>query len=324
MARFGYTLSCEEHPPDRLVEWAHRAEEVGFEFAGISDHYHPWLEAQGQSPFVWSVLGAVSQRTERLILTTGVTCPTTRVNPAIVAQAAATTAALLGGRFWLGVGTGENLNEHILGDRWPPTSVRRERLEEAVHVIRRLFSGEQVEHHGRHYTVENARLYTLPEEPPPILVAAAGPKAAALAGRIGDGFFGLAPKRELVETFAPRDDARPRVAQIHVCWADSEQEGRRTAVERWANAGLPGELSQELPNPAHFEQAVKTVREEDVVATIPCGPDVGGYVDAVAPFLDAGYDHVHFHQIGDDQEGFLSFAQRELLPQLRSANAVTA
>lgn len=290
MTGFGYTLSSEEQPAPRLVELAARAEEAGFEFAGIADHYHPWLDVQGNSPFVWSILGAVAQRTERLRLMTGVTCPTIRLHPAIVAQAAATTATLLPGRFWLGVGTGENLNEHILGDRWPPTSVRREMLEEAVSVIRELFTGRQVEHHGRHYTVENARIYSLPEAPPPILVAGSGPKAAELAGRIGDGFVGLAPKPDLVEQFEKAGgQGRPKVAQLHVCWAEDETQARSNAVEQWANAGLGGELSQELATPAHFQQAAGTVREEDICGTIPCGPDVQQYLDSVRQYLDAGY-----------------------------------
>jgi len=317
VASFGYTLSSEEHPAPRLVELAVRAEEVGFEFAGIADHYHPWLDVQGNSPFVWSVLGAIAQRTERLTLMTGVTCPTIRIHPAIVAQAAATTASLLPGRFWFGVGTGENLNEHILGDRWPPSAVRREMLEEAVAIIRELFSGRQVQHHGRHYTVENARLYSLPEQPPPILLAGSGPRAVELAGRIGDGFIGLAPKPELVEQFEQAGgQGKPKVAQLHVCWAEDETQARQTALRQWSNAGLAGELSQELATPAHFEQAASTVREEDICGTIPCGPDLQQYLESVRSYLEAGYDHLYFHQIGPDQEGFFGFWERELRPAL--------
>jgi coenzyme F420-dependent glucose-6-phosphate dehydrogenase len=314
---FGYAMSCEEHAPADLVAYGALAERAGLEFALISDHFHPWLDVQGQSPFVWSVLGALAERTERMTLGTGVTCPTTRIHPAIVAHAAATTAALLPGRFWLGVGTGENLNEHVLGDRWPPTAVRRERLREAVEVIRALWSGEQVEHRGRHYTVENARLYTLPEAPPPILVAASGPKAAELAGEIGDGLVGLAPDEEVPERFAAAGGDGPRVAQLHVCWGEDEAAARELAHERWSNGGLGGELSQELPTPAHFEQAAATVREEDVVGPLPCGPALEPFLDSVRQYVDAGYDHLYFHQIGPDQEGFVAFAERELLPALR-------
>jgi G6PDH family F420-dependent oxidoreductase len=253
-----------------------------------------------------------------MVLGTGVTCPTTRIHPAIVAHAAATTAALLPGRFWFGVGTGENLNEHILGDHWPPTSVRRERLAEAVEVIRALWSGRQVEHYGRHYTVENARLYTLPDEPPPIMVAASGPKAAELAGEIGDGLVGLAPSSEVPDTFAASGgEGKPRIAQLHVCWGEDEGEARQLAHEQWSNSGLSGELSQELPTPAHFEQAAETVREEDVTGPLPCGPDVEQYVDSAQQYLDAGFDHLYWHQIGPDQEGFIAFAERDLLPRLR-------
>jgi len=317
-ATLGYALSCEEHAPADLVSYGAMAEEAGFEFVLISDHFHPWLDVQGQAPFVWSVLAALSERTERVALGTGVTCPTTRIHPAIVAHAAATTAVLAPGRFWLGVGTGENLNEHILGDHWPPTSVRRERLAEAVEVIRALWSGRQVEHYGRHYTVENARLYTLPDEPPPILVAASGPKAAELAGEIGDGLVGLAPDPEVPETFAASGGDGPRVAQLHVCWAEDAGEARRTAHEQWSNSGLGGELSQELPTPAHFEQAAATVREEDVTGPLPCGPELEPYLESAQKYVDTGWDHLYFHQIGPDQQGFIAFAERELLPALRS------
>ena len=201
MASIGYTLSSEEFGPRELVGLARRAEEVGFDFLSISDHYHPWVDRQGNSPFVWAVLGGVAEATQQIEVGTGVTCPTTRIHPAIVAQAAATAATMLEGRFFLGVGSGENLNEHILGDRWPETDVRQERLAEAVEVIRLLWEGGLTSHHGRHYTVENARLYTLPDRLPPIIVAAAGPQATELAGRIGDGFFGLVPDREVIEQF---------------------------------------------------------------------------------------------------------------------------
>ncbi len=317
-ATIGYALSSEEHAPGDLVAYGRRAEEAGFEFTLISDHFHPWLDVQGHSPFVWSVLGALAERTERMVLGTGVTCPTTRIHPAIVAHAAATTAALLPGRFWFGVGTGENLNEHVLGDHWPPTSVRRERLAEAVEVIRALWSGRQVEHYGRHYTVENARLYTLPDEPPPIMVAASGPKAAELAGEIGDGLVGLAPDSEVPERFAASGgEGKPRIAQLHVCWGEDEAQARRLAHEQWSNSGLGGELSQELPTPAHFEQAAETVREEDVTGPLPCGPDVEAYMESAQKYLDAGFDHLYWHQIGPDQAGFVAFAERELLPRLR-------
>ena len=200
--QLGYAISSEEHAPLDLVENAVRAEAAGFELALISDHFHPWIDRQGHSPFVWSVIGAIAARTERLRLGTGVTCPTIRIHPAIVAQAAATAAALLPGRFFLGVGTGENLNEHVLGDRWPPADLRRDLLEEAVAVMRELWQGEVTTHRGTHYTVEGARLYTLPEEPIEVMIAAGAADTAELAGRIGDGFVGTAPERELLPHYA--------------------------------------------------------------------------------------------------------------------------
>jgi coenzyme F420-dependent glucose-6-phosphate dehydrogenase len=317
MAQIGYTLAGEEHRPDDLVRYARLAEEAGFPFALISDHFHPWTERQGQSPFVWGVIGGIAQATERLRLGTGVTCPTVRIHPAIVAQAAATCAAMMPGRFFLGVGTGENLNEHILGDHWPSAAVRREMLEEAVAIIRELWGGGLVEHRGRHYTVENARIYTLPDEPPPVLVAASGPEAATLAGRIGDGFIGVAPEAELIRTFESAGGAgKPRYGQVTVCWADDEAQARRTAHEWWPNIALSGELGQMLPQPAHFEPSCENVSEDDVAAVIACGPDPDHHVELIQRFADAGYDHVCVHQIGPDQEGFLRFYAREVLPRL--------
>jgi G6PDH family F420-dependent oxidoreductase len=315
--QIGYTLASEEHGPRDLVRYAQRAEEAGFAFAMISDHFHPWIDRQGNSPFVWSVIGAIAHATERLQVGTGVTCPTVRMHPAIVAQAAATSATMLPGRFLLGLGTGEALNEHILGDHWPPASVRREMLAEAVAVIRQLWSGDQVEHRGQHYTLENARLYTLPEQPPPIMIAAAGPEAAELAGKLGDGFVGTAPDKELIERF---DDAggtgTPRYGQITVCWAEDEREARRIAREWWPNAGIPGELGQVLALPAHFEQAAQLVSEDALAESIACGPDPERHLQLIRRYAQAGYDHIFLHQVGPDQDGFFDFFERELRPHL--------
>jgi G6PDH family F420-dependent oxidoreductase len=316
MTELGYTLSSEEFFPADLVRFARRAEETGFSYALVSDHYHPWVDRQGSSPFVWSVIGAVAQATDRLKLGTGVTCPTMRIHPAIVAQAAATCEALMPGRFFLGVGTGENLNEHILGDRWPPAAVRREMLEEAIEVIRLLWKGGSQSHHGRHYTVENARLYTLPEKPPPLMVAASGPEAAKLSGRLGDGFIGVAPEAELIDAFeSSGGKGKPRIGQVNVCYAADEAAARRTAHSWWPNAGIPGELSQELPVPAHFEQAAENVTEEDIVEVVACGPDPERHLESIGKFVDAGYDHVYVHQIGPDQESFFEFYGSEILPR---------
>lgn len=325
MVELGYALSCEEHAPRALVRHARAAEEAGFSYALISDHYHPWVGSQGQSPFVWSVLGAIAQATDRLRVGTGVTCPTVRIHPAVVAQAAATCAAMFEGRFFLGVGTGENLNEHILGDRWPAASVRREMLEEAVAVMRRLWEGGLVEHRGRHYTVENARLYTLPERPIDVMVAASGSGAAELAGRIGDGFVGVSPDRELVERFERAGGAgKPRIGQVTVCFADDEAAARRTAHAVWPNVALPGELSQVLPQPAHFEQASQRVTEDEVAELVACGPDVERHLEFIGRYVDAGYDHVYVHQIGPDQEGFLEFYAAEVMPRMAHRAAMVA
>jgi coenzyme F420-dependent glucose-6-phosphate dehydrogenase len=318
MAEFGYHLSSEEHGPVELVRYARRAEEAGFAFALISDHYHPWIDRQGHSPFVWSVIGGIAQVTERLRLGTAVTCPLIRIHPAIVAQAAATAAVMLPGRFFLGVGTGENLNEHIVSDRWPPLPIRREMLPEAVEVIRLLWQCGSRSHRGRYYTVESARIYTLPAEPPPICVAAAGVRGAELAGRIGDGLISVAPRAELVKAFAAAGGAgKPRYAQVHVCWAPSEAEARRTARAWWPTAALPGALGIELRRPIDFESAAALVTEEEVARVITCGPDPEHHLATIRRFLDAGFDHVALHQVGPDQEGFFRFYERDVLPQLR-------
>jgi coenzyme F420-dependent glucose-6-phosphate dehydrogenase len=312
MTEFGYALSSEEHPPADLVRNARLAEDAGFAFALISDHFHPWVDEQGQSPFVWTVIGGIAQATERLRLGTGVTCPTIRTHPAIVAHAAATCAALMPGRFFLGLGTGENLNEHVLGDKWPAPDERLEMLEEAIEVIRLLWEGGYQTHRGEYYDVEQARLYTLPEEPPPIAVAAAKPLAAQLAGRLGDALVSTSPEASLVESYRKGGGDGPRYAQITVCWAQSEEEAKKTAHRVWPNAALMGDLGQELALPLHFEQAVENVSADDVAESVVCGPDVGRYTEMVESYVEAGFDHIYFHQVGRDQDGFFGFWRDEL------------
>jgi coenzyme F420-dependent glucose-6-phosphate dehydrogenase len=312
----GYSLSSEEHGPRDLVRFAKAAEDAGFTYALISDHYHPWADAQGNSPFVWSVIGGIAQATERIRLGTGVTCPTMRIHPAIIAQAAATSAAMMPGRFFLGVGTGENLNEHILGAKWPAPDERLEMLEEAVEVIRLLWQGGYQTHRGRHYTVEQARIYTLPEQLPEIAVAAAQPRAAELAGRIGDAFVAVEPNGQLVQNFEQNGGSgKPRYGHLTACWAETEDEAKRIAHENWPNAGLEGPLSQELALPAHFEAAAGMVEPDDLAETMPLGPDPERYLEQITAFEDAGFDHVYIHQVGNDQEGFMRFARRELMPK---------
>jgi G6PDH family F420-dependent oxidoreductase len=316
--QIGYQLSSEEHGPQDLVRYARLAEEHGFDYATISDHFHPWTDAQGQSPFVWSVIGAIAQVTRRLALGTWVTCPTTRIHPAIVAQASATAAAMMPGRFFLGVGTGENLNEHILGDAWPETEIRQERLEEAIAVIRLLWEGGNKSHRGRHYTVQNARLYTLPPEPPPLLVAVGGPSSAELAGRKGDGLIATGPQAELVRAFqAAGGRGKPRYGSKTVCWARDEATARRTAHRIWPTAAMESSLSWELALPQHFEDVAKLVTEDAVTEEVVCGPDPERYVEALAAYARAGFDHVAVHQVGPDQEGFFTFFAREVMPRLR-------
>jgi len=318
----GYKLSSEEQSPADLVRYAQMAEDSGFEFALISDHYHPWTDRQGQSPFVWSVLGAIAQATRRLVVGTAVTCPTVRIHPAIVAQAAATTAALMPGRFFLGVGTGENLNEHILGGRWPETEVRQERLTEAIEVIRLLWQGGNHSHHGRYFTVENARLYTLPDSPSALLVAVGGKNGAEQAGRLGDGMIGTTPERTLLTAFDKAGGSgKPRYGELTVCWAKDEETARRTALEQWPTSGMESSLSWELPLPAHFEAVAKLVGEDDVGESVTCGPDPAKHLAAIRKYADAGYDHVCVHQIGRDQKGFFQFYEHEILARLKTAGA---
>ena len=316
MTTFGYWLSSEEHPPLDLVRNARRAEEAGFEFAMISDHYHPWIDAQGHSPFVWSVIGGIAAATERLRVGTGVTCPLIRIHPAIVAQAAATCAALLPGRFFLGVGTGENLNEHVAGARWPAPDERIEMLEEAIEVIRLLWDGGEQTHRGQHYTVDHARLYTLPEEPIPLVVAAGQPNAAELAGSHGDGLITTSPDEGIVSAYREGGGDGPRYGQVRLCWAEDAGEAKETAFRLWRHSGLGGTLSQELPRPSDFDAVAESVTEEMATEGVPCGPDPEPVVELVREWEQAGFDHIAVHQIGPDQEGFVRFWERELRPRL--------
>ena len=317
MVKIGYFLSSEEFGPHDHIKQARMAEEAGFEALWISDHYHPWVNEQGESPFVWSVIGALSQVTS-LPVTTAVTCPTMRIHPAVMAQAAATSAVMLDGRFAFGIGTGENLNEHILGDRWPPTDVRLEMLEEAVEVMRLLWEGGTKSHYGKHYTVENARVYTTPDEPPPVLVSGFGPKAARLAGKIGDGYVHVAPDAEMLNLFR-QSGGGDKVAHAgtKVCWGEDEAECLKIAHRTWPNESLPGELAQELPTVAHFEQATSIVTEDMVAQGVVCGPDPEQHKQNLQEYIDAGYDEVYVQQIGPEQKGFFDFYEKVILPEFR-------
>ena len=317
MVTFGYFLASEEHGPDELVRQARLAERAGFEALWISDHFHPWIDEQGESPFVWTVIGALSQAVS-LPVTTAVTCPIIRIHPVIIAQAAATAQVMLHGRFRLGVGTGEALNEHVVGAPWPPAAERLEMLEEAVEVIRRLWSGGVLTHRGVHYDVDTARLYTLPEEPPPIYMSGFGPKAISLAARIADGFMSTAPQRESVERFRKEGgDGKPAQAGVKVCWAEDEAEARRTAHRLWPNQGIPGEAAQLLPMPRHFEQLAGLVAEEHVARTVAYGPDPEAHAEMIRRYVDAGFDEVYVSQIGPRQEEFFACYRDQVLPRVR-------
>jgi G6PDH family F420-dependent oxidoreductase len=315
--RIGYLLSCEEFTLAELLEQARGADAAGFDGLWISDHYHPWIDAQGQSPFVWSVIGAISQVC-RLPVTTAVTCPTTRIHPAIVAQAAATSAVLCDGRFVLGVGSGEALNEHVLGDPWPEAAERLARLEEAVDVMRRLWTGKFVSHRGRYYTVQHARIYTRPDRPPPVYVSGLGPKAVDLAARIGDGYISTSPDGEMVRRFRDGGGAgKPAQAGFKASFADSEDEAVRIAYERWPTAGLPGELSQVLPSPRHFEQASQLVTPDAVRSAFVCGNHPDPHLKMIDKYAQAGFDEVYVANTGPHYAGLFDLYAKRVLPALR-------
>jgi len=317
--KIGYSLSSEETAPKDLVRYAVRAEQAGFSFALISDHFHPWLTRQGQSPFVWAVIGAIAQATNRIALGTGVTCPIMRIHPAIIAQAAATAALLMPDRFFLGLGTGENLNEHIFGMHWPPSDLRRKMLQEAVMILRLLWRGGAQSFRGEYFSLEKAQIFSLPEKPPPIMIAAAGGRAAELAGEIGDGLISTIANDSLVRKFRVSDGGseKPRYGQVTVCWAKTEDEAKKIAKEWWAVAAIPGELMSQLATPAEFEAVAQFVDEKAVAAKIICGPDPDRHVEEIETYRKAGFDHVYIHQVGPDQNGFFEFYQREILPKFK-------
>lgn len=314
--RFGYFLSTEEYGPADLIEQARLAEEAGFESLWISDHFHPWNDEQGESPLVWSVIGAISQVCS-LPVTTAVTCPTFRIDPVIIAQAAATSAVMLDGKFILGVGSGEALNEHVLGQGWPSANVRLEMLEEAVDVMRELWKGDFVTRQGTYYTVDSARIYTLPETPPEVYISGFGPKATELAARIGDGYINTSPEAELVTQFKEGSGGKPAQGGGKVAWASTEEEGVEHAHRLWKTSGLPGELAQVLPSPRHFEQAAELVTPEMMKESLVCGPDVDRHVEMMTGYVDAGYDEVYVANMGPHWRDMIRVYGDEVLPRLR-------
>ncbi|WP_172382448.1 LLM class F420-dependent oxidoreductase [Streptomyces sp. MNP-20] len=319
MVKIGYTMMTEQAGPRPLVEHLVAAEGAGFDFSVTSDHYFPWLAEQGHAPYVWSVLGAAAQATSRIPLMTYVTCPTFRYHPAVVAQKAATMQLLSEGRFRLGLGSGENLNEHVVGGGWPAPEVRLEMLEEAVGIIRALFSGDTVHHQGTHFDVANARLWDLPDEPPPLGVAVSGELSCALAGRHADLVIATEAKPELLDAFDRHGGSgKPRVGQLPVCYDPDEGAAIARAHEqfRWSVGGWP--VNAELPGPSGFAGATQYVTPQDVAEQIPCGADVEAFVEAVRPYAEAGFTEIALVQVGGDHQlPFIAWAEKELLPALR-------
>jgi G6PDH family F420-dependent oxidoreductase len=321
VTEFGYTMMCEQSRADQLVRDIQAAEAAGFDFSVISDHYQPWLSSQGHSPYAWSVLGAAAQATERIPLMTYVTCPTIRYHPAVVAQKAATVQILSGNRFRLGLGAGENLNEHVVGKRWPAVGERHEMLSEALEVISGLFAGEpRFSFRGKHFDVESARLWDLPDERVPIGLAVSGSSSCRLAGEKADIMIATEPKAELGEMFdACGGSGKPRVGQVAVCYDESRETAVRIAHEQFRWFGLGWKVNADLPNPDSFAGATQFVTPEQVGEQLACGPDVAEHVEKIKPFIDAGFTEVALVQIGaDSQAKFAAWAESELLPALRS------
>jgi G6PDH family F420-dependent oxidoreductase len=321
MTEFGYTMMCEQSRADQLVRDVVLAERAGFDFSVISDHYQPWLASQGHSPYAWAVLGAAANATERIGLMTYVTCPILRYHPAVVAQKAATVQILSGNRFRLGLGAGENLNEHVVGERWPAVGTRHEMLSEAIDVISALFDGEgTVNFRGKHFDVESAKLWDLPDQRVPIGVAVSGPESCRLAGSKADLMVAVEPKSELGEMFdAAGGSGKGRVGQIAVSYDPDRDTAVKRAHEQFRWFGLGWKVNADLPNPESFEGATQFVTEEQISDQLACGPDVQEHVEKIRPFVDAGFTEIALLQIGaDTQAEFTAWAQRELLPALRS------
>lgn len=314
----GYKLAAEAFGPQELVRQAVLAERAGFDFVEISDHYHPWLDIQGHSPFAWTVLGTIAAKTDRIGLATGVTCPTVRYHPAIIAQAAATLALLSDGRFTLGLGSGERLNEHVVGREFPDSAqTRQEMLREALEIIRLLWSGGYRSYEGKHLQLQDARVFDLPDELPPVPVAAGGADAARIAGELGDGLFATEAKPELVRKYREAGGEGPRYAEVPMAWAQDEHTGAQAALEttRWAMTGW--KVMSELPNPVNFDAATSTVREEDMRRKFACGNSPDRYAEVAQPFVDAGFDRLVMQNAGPDPDGFIDFYQRELDHRMR-------
>ncbi|WP_406135053.1 TIGR03557 family F420-dependent LLM class oxidoreductase [Streptomyces sp. NBC_01089] len=317
--QIGYKLASEAYGPHELIRQAVQAERAGFDFVEISDHYHPWLDNQGHSPFAWTVLGAIAARTERIGLATGVTCPTVRYHPAVIAQAAATLALVSDGRFTLGVGSGERLNEHVTGRGFPNSVPERHALlREALDIIRLLWQGGYRSYEGRHLRLDDARVFDLPERLPPIAVAAGGPLAARIAAELGDGLFATQPDGDLVRAYGKAGGSGPRYAEVPLAWAPDAHTAAQAALDtsRWAVTGW--KVMSELPNPANFAAATTTVRHEDILELFACGPDPARCLEVAQPFVNAGFDRLVMQNAGPDPDGFIEFYRAELDHRLRA------
>jgi G6PDH family F420-dependent oxidoreductase len=329
MTRFGYTLMCEQSGPRELVRYAAAAEQAGFEFEVMSDHYFPWLDEQGHSPYAWSVLGAVSQVTEQVGLMTYVTCPIMRYHPAVVAQKAATIQILSSGRFTLGLGAGESLNEHVVGRGWPHLNARHEMFGEAVEIIGALFDGGMVDYEGTHFKVDSAKLWDLPENRVEIGVAVSGSQSIERFAPLADHLVAVEPNRELVGEWdyarSKRDKPPSRkIGQLPVSWGPDKDAAVKRAYEQFRWFGGGWHVNANLPTTAAFAAASQFVRLDDIEQSIPCGPDTSAIVDGVKPYWEAGFTDVALVQIGDDgQQDFLDYAEKELLPALREAAPIT-
>jgi coenzyme F420-dependent glucose-6-phosphate dehydrogenase len=321
MLKIGYTLSSEEHDPQNLVKFAQIAEVAGFQFLGISDHYHPWVDNQGQSPFVWNVIGALSEATSKVDVFVEVNCPILRYHPAIIAQAAATSQYQLNGRFFLGVGTGENLNEHVVGKGWPPIKVRQEMLEEAIKIMRQLWEGGYQTYFGKFFNIDAARIYTMPEEPIPVIVSAMAPNSAEMAGRIGDGLVTTSPDPKIISKF---EDAggkgKSKFIQMSVCFDQNPETAKKIAKEKWPNAGIPKPLNVELRLPRDFQNTAQLVSEDKLAEKIIVGADPKPVIEKIQKLSQAGFEYVYIHNIGPNQEEFLEWAEKEILPEFQVAS----
>jgi G6PDH family F420-dependent oxidoreductase len=314
--RIGYKLAAEGFGPKDLIQQAIRAEQAGFDFVEISDHYHPWLDVQGHSPFAWNVLSAIAARTTSLGLATGVTCPSVRYHPAIIAQAAATLQIISDNRFTLGVGAGERLNEHVVGTGFPSVRGRHERLREALEIINLLWQGGYQSYEGKHLHLEDAQVFDLPDQLPVIAVAAGGRNAARMAAELGGGLFVTEPRADLVEAYTGAGGKGPRYAEVPMAWASTAEAGVEEALKtsRWSVLGW--KVMSELPNPVNFEAASQTVTADDIRAQFAVGPDPQPYTDAVKTYTDAGYDHIVLQNAGPDPDGFIDFFAKELKAEL--------